>query len=135
MNETTRIHLLTPAAHAADDDNASVFALANDADPLDHRDAIANASRVELHFPQFTDGRAYSQAYLIRKRLRYTGDLRATGDLLADQLIQMERTGFSSAVLKEGIELADARRQLERFDTFYQADVVRDAPYRRAAEK
>lgn len=129
MNGTLRIRLLSGAAHSADD-RTSVVSLANDADPLDHRDAIVNASRVELNFPQFTDGRAYSQAYLIRKRLRFAGDLRATGDVLADQLIQMERTGFSSAVLKDGIEPEDAQRQLERFDAFYQADVVRDAPYR-----
>jgi len=129
MNPTSRLRLLSAAAHAADD-RGSVVVLTNDADPLDHRDAIANAARVELQFPQFTDGRAYSQAYLIRRRLRFAGDLRALGDVLADQLIQMERTGFSSAVLKDGIAPEDARRQLDRFGAFYQADVVRDAPYR-----
>jgi len=136
MNPTppNRLRLLTRAAHAAGRD-APVVVLANDADPLDHRAAIANAARVELHFPQFTDGRAYSQAYLIRRRLRFAGDLRATGDVLADQLIQMARTGFSSAVLSDGVALADAARQLERFDAFYQGDVVRDAPYRRAPDE
>ncbi|TDV16598.1 DUF934 domain-containing protein [Paraburkholderia caballeronis] len=131
MNRAPALRLLTAAEHAADA-NASVLVLPNDADPLEHHDAIASAARIELHFPQFTDGRAYSQAYLIRRRLRFAGDLRATGDVLADQLIQMERTGFSSAVLKEGVALDDAQRQLDRFPAFYQGDVAHDAPYRKA---
>ena len=49
-----------------------------------------------------TDGRAFSQAWLIRRRLRFAGDIRATGDVLVDQLVQMQRSGFSSAVLKDG---------------------------------
>ncbi|SIT47261.1 conserved hypothetical protein [Paraburkholderia piptadeniae] len=130
MNGNARIRLLDPAAHLTDVVDP-IVALDNDADPLDHRDAIAQAQRVELHFPSFTDGRAFSQAYLIRRRLGFTGDLRATGDVLADQLIQMERTGFSSAVLKEGVDSGDAQRQLDRFASFYQGDVVRDAPFRR----
>jgi uncharacterized protein (DUF934 family) len=98
MTGTTRIRLLT-SFHHAPDSGERVVVLPNDIDPVSCKDAIENAKRVELHFRQFTDGRAYSQAYLIRRRLRFTGDLRATGDVLADQLIQMERTGFSSSVL------------------------------------
>jgi uncharacterized protein (DUF934 family) len=56
--------------------------------------------------------------------------LRATGEVLVDQLQQMERMGFSSAVLKEGSDSEAARRQLERFAAFYQGDVTRAAPYR-----
>lgn len=129
MKTATRIRLLSAREHAADD-SASVLSLANDADPLAHAVEIAAATRVELHFPAFTDGRAYSQAYLVRRRLGFKGDLRATGDVLADQLLQMERTGFSSAVLNEGIAVEDALRQLERFPAFYQGDAVREAPYR-----
>ena len=130
MNAVSRIRLIGLGDHLADD-RERVVALDNDADPVVYRDAIAQAQRVELHFPEFTDGRAFSQAYLIRRRLGFAGDLRATGDVLADQLVQMERTGFSSAVVKEGVDVGDAQRQLERFGAFYQADVVRDAPYRR----
>lgn len=130
MNGNARIRLLDTAGHLVDIVER-VVVLDNDADPLDHRDAIAQAQRVELHFPNFTDGRAFSQAYLIRRRLGFTGDLRATGDVLADQLIQMERTGFSSAVLSESVDSGDAQRQLDRFAAFYQGDVVRDAPFRR----
>ena len=129
MNGQTRIRILAAADHASDAAQ-HVVALDNDADPFAYSDAIADAKRIELHFPNFTDGRAFSQAYLIRRRLGFTGDLRATGDVLADQLIQMERTGFSSAVLNADVDPADAQRQLDRFGAFYQGDVVRDAPFR-----
>jgi uncharacterized protein (DUF934 family) len=125
-----RIRILENAGHLADS-VAHVVALDNDADPFAYSEAIAQADRIELHFPNFTDGRAFSQAYLIRRRLGFNGDLRATGDVLADQLIQMERTGFSSAVLAEGVDPADAQRQLDRFAAFYQGDVAHDAPFRR----
>ncbi|MEX3972628.1 DUF934 domain-containing protein [Paraburkholderia caribensis] len=125
----SRIRILAAADHLADT-VTHVVALDNDADPFAHSEAIARADRIELHFPSFTDGRAFSQAYLIRRRLGFSGDLRATGDVLADQLIQMERTGFSSAVLADGVDPADAQRQLDRFAAFYQGDVARDAPFR-----
>jgi uncharacterized protein (DUF934 family) len=137
MNTAFPIRLLTADEHAAENAvdvelaESRVVTLANDADPLTLRDAIAAAQRVELHFPSFTDGRAYSQAYLIRRRLGFTGDLRATGDVLADQLTQMERTGFSSAVLNDEVDIDDARRQLQRFAAFYQGDAAHDAPFRR----
>ncbi|SAL21018.1 oxidoreductase [Caballeronia terrestris] len=98
----------------------NVITLPNDADPLTLRDQLQGITRIDLHFPQFTDGRAYSQAYLLRRRLRFTGDLRATGDVLIDQLLQMERMGFSSAVLKDGLDIADAESQFARFPGFYQ---------------
>ena len=110
----------------AEGDNRAV-ALANDADalalPLD------GVERVDLHFPNFTDGRAYSQAFLLRRRRGYQGDIRATGDVLVDQLVQMQRTGFSSAVLREGVDAADAQRQFDRFPAFYQGDAVNPQPH------
>ncbi|GAB7540168.1 DUF934 domain-containing protein [Burkholderia sp. 22PA0099] len=129
MSATERIRLLSAEAHAAEAAQAegTVLALANDADVSEHAEAIARAARVELHFPAFTDGRAYSQAYLVRRRLGFRGDLRATGEVLADQLQMMERTGFSSAVLAEGVAPDDAQRQLDRFPAFYQADLRQPA--------
>ncbi|HEY4804474.1 MAG TPA: DUF934 domain-containing protein [Paraburkholderia sp.] len=133
MTTLARIRLLGAREHAADA-ATPLLALPNDADPLAYAAEIAAASRVELHFPTFTDGRAYSQAYLVRRRLGFKGDLRATGEVLVDQLLQMERMGFSSAVLGAGISVEDAQRQLERFTSFYQGDVVREAPYRGTGE-
>ncbi|WP_175723450.1 DUF934 domain-containing protein [Burkholderia ambifaria] len=133
-----RIRLLTPAEHA-DDANASgtaaltIMTIGNDEElpPLAAR--IAQAARIDLHFPSFTDGRAYSQAYLLRKRFGFAGDLRATGDVLIDQLLLMERTGFSSAVLGADADLASAQRQLDRFPGFYQRDARTATPRQDAA--
>ena len=116
--------------HASDlqaEGNLNVLVLANDADVL--RVSLEGVDRVELDFPKFTDGRAYSQAYLLRRRRKFKGDLRATGDVLIDQLVQMQRTGFSSAVLKEGKDPAEAERQFARFTEFYQADLDVPQPH------
>lgn len=63
-----------------------------------------------------------------RRRRGFKGDIRATGDVLIDQLVQMQRTGFSSAVLREGVDAADAQRQFEMFPGFYQGDAVNPKP-------
>jgi uncharacterized protein (DUF934 family) len=70
--------------------------LANTDDVLQVRDRLAAAKLVVLNFPKFTDGRAYSQARLLRERLGYTGELRATGAVLRDQLPFLLRCGFDS---------------------------------------
>ena len=123
MNGIQRMRILPHREHEANQDER-VAMLANDDDPRSLEDRLAQIDRVELHFPHFTDGRAYSQAYLLRKRLGFEGDLRATGDVLIDQLVQMERTGFSSAVLREGVDIADAERQFARFAGYYQGDLA-----------
>jgi uncharacterized protein (DUF934 family) len=123
MNDTARMRILTQQDHEAEADERAA-SLSNDDDPDTLKDRLATLARIDLHFPHFTDGRAYSQAYLLRRRLGYRGDLRATGDVLIDQLVQMERTGFSSAVLKEGVNPADAERQFTRFAGFYQGDLT-----------
>ena len=101
--------------------------LANDVDPrtLD----LSGVTRIDLQFPKFTDGRAYSQAFLLRRRLRFPGELRATGDVLIDQLVQMQRTGFDVAVLKEGVDASAAQRQLDRYAGFYQGSAVETQPH------
>lgn len=119
------IRILVPGDPALEA-NARVLVLASDADALTV--AFDGIDRIELHFPKFTDGRAYSQARLLRRR-GFAGDLRATGDVLVDQLVHMDRLGFTSAVLKEGKDPADAERQFSRFAAFYQGDVVARRPH------
>jgi uncharacterized protein (DUF934 family) len=114
-------------AGAVEDDGAKVLVVTNDTDVAQL--ALDGVERIELQFPKFTDGRAYSQAYLLRRRRKFAGDIRATGDVLVDQLVQMQRTGFSSAVLKDGKEVAEVPRQFERFPGFYQADLVVPQPH------
>lgn len=95
---------LIAAEDHVDDGDPSVLQLPNDADPLAIEICLGDVQRIDLNFPKFTDGRAFSQAYLLRRRLGFKGDIRATGDVLIDQLVQMQRSGFSSAVLKEGVD-------------------------------
>ena len=104
-----------------------ILVLANDVNALEVD--LQGITQIDLHFPNFTDGRAFSQAYLLRRRRRFAGDIRATGDVLIDQLVQMQRTGFSSAVLRADVDLADAQRQFERFSGFYQADAINPQPH------
>jgi uncharacterized protein (DUF934 family) len=110
----------------APEEDVNVVVLANDADPMEL--PLEGVDRIELNFPKFTDGRAFSQAYLLRRRRKFAGDIRATGDVLIDQLVQMQRSGFSSAVLKEGKDPAEAERQFARYAAFYQADAVVTQP-------
>jgi uncharacterized protein (DUF934 family) len=125
--------ILAHSDYQAPTENAGgVLLLANDANALDAN--LDGITQVDLYFPAFTDGRAFSQAYLLRRRRGFAGDIRATGDVLIDQLVQMQRTGFSSAVLREGVDAADAQRQFERFGGYYQADAVTHQPHFNAAQ-
>jgi uncharacterized protein (DUF934 family) len=104
----------------------NVIEISNDADAS--AVALQGVDRIELQFPKFTDGRAFSQAYLLRRRLGFTGDIRATGDVLVDQVLQMQRSGFSSAVLRADQSVAHAQRQLTQFASFYQGDAAQPQP-------
>jgi uncharacterized protein (DUF934 family) len=123
--EKTTMKIISSQEHQAVESSA-VISLANDTDPrtLD----LSGVTRIDLQFPKFTDGRAYSQAFLLRRRLGFAGELRATGDVLIDQLVQMERTGFDVAVLREGVDASAAQRQFERFSGFYQGSAVETKP-------
>ncbi len=90
--------------------------------------ALEGVDLVVLHFPKFTDGRAYSQATLLHRRYRFQGSICATGDVLIDQLVHMHRSGFTHAVLAEGVNADAAQRQFDRFTAFYQGDVLEQRP-------
>lgn len=105
--------------------------IANDVDP---REAdLSGIDVIELNFPKFSDGRAFSQAFLLRRRLGFTGQIRATGDVLIDQLVQMQRSGFSQAVLRADQDLAHGQALLAHYPAFYQGDAVHTAPHFAAA--
>lgn len=106
---------------------AQRLSIANDADP---REAdLTGIAVIELHFPKFSDGRAFSQAFLLRRRLGFSGQIRATGDVLIDQLVQMQRSGFSQAVLRADQNLAHGQALLAHYPAFYQGDAVHTAPH------
>ena len=108
-----------------------IVLLANDADPREL--SLAGVERIDLHFPKFTDGRAFSQAFLLSRRLGFKGEIRATGDVLVDQLAQMERSGFTSAVLRADQPMDTAERVLSRYPGYgvgkYQGDAVQVNPH------
>jgi uncharacterized protein (DUF934 family) len=106
--------------------DASIINMANDVDPREV--SLKGIHRIDLNFPKFTDGRAYSQAFLLRRRLGFKGEIRATGDVLIDQLVAMARTGFDVAVLREGLDASAAQRQFDRFPAFYQGSAVDTQP-------
>jgi uncharacterized protein (DUF934 family) len=118
--------ILSFTEHKAIASDPSVISMANDADPRSL--SLEGVHRIDLHFPKFTDGRAYSQAFLLRRRLGFQGEIRATGDVLIDQLVSMARTGFDVAVLREGLDASAAQRQFERFPAFYQGSAVDTQP-------
>ena len=75
---------------------------------------------VALEFPSFTDGRAYSYARLLRERLAFRGEVRATGNVLRDQLLFMARCGFDAVEtdLRGGAEAWEGA--LAEIDVWYQ---------------
>ena len=119
--------IIASTAHEQALAGQNALELPNDADPM--AADLTGITRIDLHFPKFTDGRAYSQARLLRQRRQFSGEIRATGDVLIDQLVHMARCGFDVAVLKEGVDAADAQRQFERFAGFYQGDAVETQPH------
>jgi uncharacterized protein (DUF934 family) len=127
MNSQLKLLVSNSSEASAEVAEAGVLILAIDADP--RAADLAGITRIELQFPKFTDGRAFSQAFLLRRRLGFQGDIRATGDVLVDQLQQMVRSGFSSAVLRADQSLDIAQRQLDRFASFYQGDAVHTQPH------
>ena len=102
------------------------LALANDADA--QAVAFDNVQRIDLHFPKFTDGRAFSQAFILRRR-SFTGDIRAHGDVLIDQLVQMQRSGFTSVVLRDDQNAEHGKKLLSHYPSFYQGDAVHPQPH------
>jgi len=104
-----------------------VLRLPNDAD-LNTLD-LHGAARIELDFPKFTDGRAFSQAVVLRRRLGFQGEIRAIGDVRVDLLQQLARCGFTSAVLPNSEAVKTGQQLLAKFSGFYQGDALHTAPH------
>jgi len=111
------MHFISPDANAAD----GALALPNTADVLAPDLPVHAHGAVLLHFPKWTDGRAYSQAVLLRARLRYTGEIRAAGEVLADMLPLLRRCGFDAVQLRADQRQDAAERALGYFSRHYQA--------------
>lgn len=75
---------------------------------------------IALSFPVFSDGRSYSHAAIIREQLGFTGELRAIGDVLLDQLFYMKRVGFNAFDIREDLDIEKALNYFNTFTTPYQ---------------
>jgi len=93
-------------------------------DPEDEPGEIGQFPQlIAVRFPAFTDGRGYSTARLLRQRYGFKGELRAIGDILRDQLYELERCGFDSFLLREDQDAQEALRAFNDFSEAYQSAV------------
>lgn len=83
---------------------------------------------IAIDFPSFRDGRGYSQAYLLRTRLGWQGELRAVGDVLRDQLSHMRQCGFDSFAVREDKSAVDALKGLQGMSVLYGRSVIEPRP-------
>jgi len=81
---------------------------------------LGRLASVALVFPTFRDGRAYSQARLLRERHGYRGELRATGQVLRDQFVFMLRAGFDAFEVKKESDAEAFAATVKRYSVFYQ---------------
>ena len=81
---------------------------------------LGRLAAVALVFPTFRDGRAYSQARLLRERHGYDGELRATGQVLRDQFVFMSRAGFDAFEVKKDADADAFAETMKRYSVFYQ---------------
>ena len=104
--------------------------LPNDADVEQLEPDLSRLALVALHFPKWVDGRAYSQATLLRRRWRFRGEVRAVGEVLVDMLPLLQRTGFDAVQLRADQSVEAARRALGFFEQgHYQGDVNETQPW------
>jgi uncharacterized protein (DUF934 family) len=82
-----------------------------------HLDRLA---LIALSFPSFRDGRAYSQARILRERYGFRGELRATGQILRDQFLFLLRSGFDAFEVTKDTDVAAFADSVRRYSVFYQ---------------
>jgi len=86
---------------------------------------IEDLQLVVLQFESFADGRAFSQAKLLRDRYHYSGEIRATGEVIRDQLGFMQRCGFSQFEIAKNDDSQLALQAFAEITHGYQADLIR----------
>jgi uncharacterized protein (DUF934 family) len=89
---------------------------------------LDRADLVEIRFPAFTDGRGFSLARALRQRCGYRGILRASGDILLDQLQFLMRCGFDQFLLRDSESIETARQALRTFTLAYQPAATERRP-------
>ncbi|HKD22825.1 MAG TPA: DUF934 domain-containing protein [Rhizomicrobium sp.] len=94
--------------------------LKSDESPEALGEDVHRLSVVVLEFPKFRDGRGFSWARMLRTRLKYQGEIRATGHFLYDQLAYMKRVGIDAFEVRENITPADFNRAMSEMTYVYQ---------------
>lgn len=99
------------------------------------KEDVATLPVIAVDFPKFSDGRGYSIAYNLRARLGFTGELRAIGDVLRDQMFYMQRVGFNAFATREDRNIHDALKSLFDFSEAYQTAWDQKSPLFRRVER
>lgn len=102
--------------------------IAGNEDPARIEPWLARLALIAVDFPKFTDGRGFSIAFLLRSRLGYRGELRAIGDVLADQLFFMRRVGFDAFAVRADKDIRKALQVLAPFSDTYQGSFDNPVP-------
>ncbi|TBU78899.1 DUF934 domain-containing protein [Phytopseudomonas daroniae] len=102
--------------------------LSPDDEPLELQPWLAVLPLIAIDFPSFRDGRGYSQAYLLRTRLGWRGELRAVGEVLRDQLSHMRQCGFDSFAVREDKSVHDALKGLAGMSVQYGRSAIEPRP-------
>ena len=85
---------------------------------------LSHFQLIELYFPVFTDGRAFTHARLLRSRYGFTGDIRASGDFMRDQVFYLNRVGVSSFELNDQDNAQQVIQSMDDFSVDYQESVA-----------
>jgi len=118
----------SPSSPSEGEPPGEVIRLEPQDDPATVAGRLAGASRVEVNFPKFGDGRGYSIARLLRERYGYRGELRAVGQVVKDHLLYMESVGFDAFLLRDGDDPEEALAGFKVFSEAYQATVKNPLP-------
>jgi uncharacterized protein (DUF934 family) len=102
-----------------DQSNATAVRLESDEDARALIPFLDRLKLIEVAFPKFRDGRGYSSARILREA-GYTGELRAQGDVLVDQIGYLKRCGFDSFAPEKSLNPADVEAALSRWPEHYQ---------------
>jgi uncharacterized protein (DUF934 family) len=83
-------------------------------------DDVSHFSLIALEFPKFRDGRAFSWARILRTRLGFTGEIRAVGDFLYDQVNYQHRVGFNAWIVPDSFTPEKFERAFHEMTNVYQ---------------
>ena len=133
-----RVPVIVPAKRFLDNADALIgrdgslgVAWPNDRRVAELAPWLGHLALVALQFPKFRDGRAYSQARLLRETYGFGGMLRATGDVLRDQFQFLVRAGFNSFEVRKPADAGVFAEAVRRYSVFYQASADGSVPAQR----